>query len=52
MPIVRNARTGNGIMSNPINFLFRVAFLVLIVWVWAGVIIDQMPCFLGVPNCD
>jgi hypothetical protein len=52
MPIVRNVRSGNRIMANPINLLLRVAFLVLIAVVWTGTLIDQMPCFLGVPLCD
>lgn len=52
MPFVRNARAGNGIVSNPIGFLLRATFLILIAWLWAGIIIDQMPCFLGVSNCD
>jgi hypothetical protein len=25
---------------------------VLLVYVYANVVIDQLPCFLGVPNCD
>jgi hypothetical protein len=52
MPIMRNVRSGNSIMANPINLLLRVAFLALIAWMWGGILIDQMPCFLGVPNCD
>ena len=52
MPIVRSARSGNRIIKNPASFLLRVAFLVLIAWLWVSLILDQMPCFLGVPNCD
>jgi hypothetical protein len=51
-PIVRNIRAENGIMVNPIGLLLRVAFLIPIAWLWVGLILDQMPCFLGVPNCD
>ena len=29
-----------------------VAALILIVWAWGSIVGDQMPCFLGVPNCD
>jgi len=25
---------------------------VLLIYVYANVVIDQLPCFLGVPNCD
>jgi hypothetical protein len=52
MPILRNVQAGNSIIANPINLLLRVAFLALIAWMWVGILIDQMPCFLGVPNCD
>jgi hypothetical protein len=24
----------------------------LLVYVYVGVVVDQLPCFLGVPNCD
>ncbi len=52
MPVVRTVRAGNSILANPINLLFRVAFLVLTAIMWGGLLIDQLPCFLGVPNCD
>ena len=52
MPIVQNVQAGNRIMADPINLLLRVAFLILIAWLWSGIILDQLPCFLGVLNCD
>ena len=52
MPIVRNVRAGNSIVANPLVLLIRVIFLAFIIWMWFGIVIDQMPCFLGVPNCD
>ena len=51
-PTLRNARAGNSIMPNPIGFWLSVALLIFIAWMWAGLILDQLPCFLGVPNCD
>jgi hypothetical protein len=30
----------------------RVALLILIGLAWGGLVVDQMPCFLGIPNCD
>jgi hypothetical protein len=24
----------------------------LIAWLWISIVLDRMPCFLGVPNCD
>ena len=51
-PIVQTVRTGNSVMVKPISLLLRVIFLAFPVWMWFGIVIDQMPCFLGVPNCD
>ena len=51
-PIARNVRAGHAIMGNPVTLLFRVAFLVLIAIMWGSLMIDQFPCFIGVPNCD
>jgi hypothetical protein len=52
MPMARALRAGNSILANPGALLFRAAFLVLIAMMWGGLLIDQLPCFLGVPNCD
>lgn len=51
-PIVRNMRTGNSITAKPVTFVFSIIFLILIAFVWVSIVADQMPCFLGVPNCD
>jgi hypothetical protein len=29
-----------------------VLAMILVAWFWIGLVVDQMPCFLGVPNCD
>lgn len=52
MSIVRRVKAGNTRVSNPLTLLLRVASLVLIASVWVWGLIDQLPCFLGVPNCD
>ncbi|HEV2801256.1 MAG TPA: hypothetical protein VGW12_12205 [Pyrinomonadaceae bacterium] len=52
VPTVRNLRAGRSLSTNPINLLFRGALLVLIALLWGGLLIDQVPCFMGVPNCD
>jgi len=49
---VRNLRAGNSLMANPINLLLAVAILTLIAMTWGGLLIDQIPCLMGVPNCD
>jgi hypothetical protein len=52
MPIVRRVRAGTSVVAKPISLLFRVVFLALIATIWGWGFIDQLPCFLGVPNCD
>jgi len=32
--------------------MVRLMLLGLIAWAWISILIDQMPCFLGIPNCD
>jgi cytochrome bd-type quinol oxidase subunit 2 len=51
-PIVRNIRAGNSLMAKPVSLIVSVAFLILIATMWTTLVIDQTPCFLGVPNCD
>jgi hypothetical protein len=51
-PVVRGARAGHGVLANPTGVLLRLPILVLIAVAWASILVDQMPCFLGVPNCD
>ena len=52
MPIVRNERMGNSLTAQPINFLIRFVFMSLAAGLWVSLLIDQWPCFMGVPNCD
>jgi hypothetical protein len=51
-PIVRIIRAGNSLLAHPGAVLTRVAMLGLVAFLWASLVQDQMPCFLGVPNCD
>ena len=51
-PIVRDVRAGEKDKIKPISILLRVALLILIAWLRVAIVLDQMPCFLGVPNCD
>ncbi len=52
IPIVRNVRAGNSVMANPANLLLKIVLLAFIAMMWGGILIDQFPCFMGVPNCD
>ena len=52
MSSVRSLRAGNRNPANWLVLLPKVVLLILIAWVWASLMIDQLPCFLGVPKCD
>ena len=42
------ARAGRSLSTRFLGALL----LIMIAWAWVGLVVDQMPCFLGVPNCD
>ncbi len=48
-PMVRKLRAGS---ANPMTVVPVVAFMVVLALAWGGLLVDQLPCFLGVPNCD
>lgn len=50
--LFRTARDGNSVLANPTKLVFSVVFLALIGTIWVWGFTDQLPCFLGVPNCD
>ncbi len=52
VPLVRSIRAGNSVIARPINLALRLASLAFITMIWTGMVMDQLPCFLGVPNCD
>jgi hypothetical protein len=49
--IITTLRAGS-VTQRPVQFLAALGFLILIGVMWSGLMIDQFPCFLGVPNCD
>lgn len=51
-PVVRTLPAGNRSPASRPSVLLRTILVVLIACFWAALVIDQMPCFLGVPNCD
>ena len=52
LPIAQDARAGKGIFAKPVQLLLKVALLALTAIIWGSIVLDQLPCFLGVPNCD
>ena len=52
IPIVRTMRGGESIRAYPVNVIVAVATLAPIVIFIGLIIVDQYPCWIGVPNCD
>ena len=50
--IIGAKRAGKSISAHPINLILAVATLVLITTIVGSIIVDQYPCWIGVPNCD
>ena len=50
-PLIKAYRGAAG-PGRSITGWLRVLLLVLLAGFWIGLVVDQMPCFLGVPNCD
>ena len=51
-PLVRSLRTSAGRRASVVSLMPRVVLVILIAWLWVDLVADQMPCFLGRPNCD
>ena len=51
-PLVRRIAGGEGVFQRRVDLALRLLLLLAIGSLWLSVVNDQMPCFLGVPNCD
>ena len=51
-PIVRVARAGVRSPARPVNLLVAAVIALLVVAFPAGIVVDQYPCWIGVPDCD
>ena len=51
-PIVNTLRAGGSLFAHPIHLIIVVFILSTFAIGLANLIIDQWPCFIGVPNCD
>jgi len=51
-PIVRTLRAGGRLFAHPLHLIIVVFILSTFAIGLANLIIDQWPCFIGVPNCD
>ena len=51
-PIASSLRAGGSLFTHPINLLIVVFLLSIFAIGFATFVVDQWPCFIGVPNCD
>jgi len=51
-PIVNTLRVGGSLFAHPLNLILVVVISFLFAAGVAGLIVDQWPCFMGVPHCD
>ena len=51
-PVVRDARAGRPFLAHPVNLALATVILVLAVAFVVSIVVDQYPCWIGVPNCD
>jgi len=52
MSIVRTLQARGRLLAHPISLILVLLMLVILAWSWGSFVIDQMPCFVGVPGCD
>ncbi|HEX6181521.1 MAG TPA: hypothetical protein VFZ47_09750 [Chitinophagaceae bacterium] len=52
LPMLRPAPATDKKRPNVVGLFARLVILVSLGMMWIITMLDQMPCFLGVPNCD
>ncbi|MGE5927493.1 MAG: hypothetical protein ACM357_09070 [Gemmatimonadota bacterium] len=49
----RILRPPSGVQGRSIGRVILAAVIVLAAaWIWGSLLVDQLPCFIGTPNCD
>jgi hypothetical protein len=51
-PIVNTLRAGGSLFAHPVHLIIVVVISFLFAAGVVSLIVDQWPCFMGVPNCD
>jgi hypothetical protein len=52
LPMVRQLRAERLVGRAALLAVFKGALVLGLASMWLLIVVDQMPCFLGVPNCD
>lgn len=51
-PIVNTLRAGGSLFAHPLHLIIVVVILFPFAVGVVGMVVDQWPCFIGIPNCD
>jgi hypothetical protein len=51
-PLVRTLQSAGSLLAHPINLILAIVILFFLAMLVVGLIVDQFPCWIGVPNCD
>jgi len=51
-PALRRLRSEGNLGALTLAHWAGLVLSAVLIFVYAGVVVDQLPCFLGVPNCD
>ena len=51
-PALRRLRSEGTLSALKLGHWAGLALSAVLIFAYAGVVLDQLPCFLGVPNCD
>lgn len=51
-PVFRSTRSGAGLLEHRSNLAVGALLTLFGLGLWAMIFIDQVPCMMGVPNCD
>ena len=52
VPPIRSLRVGRGLGAHRVNLALAAVLFLLIAAFVTGFVVDQYPCWIGVPNCD
>lgn len=52
LPLAQKLRARSNLLAQPVGLAVQVGLLFVIAAAWTGILLDQWPCFMGVPLCD
>ena len=51
-PVLHKFRAGHTLHRPPVVLGIKLVLLIFLAGIWIAIVRDQLPCFIGVPNCD